>query len=622
MPSPCIVSGNLQTLTSGQISNGQVRFQLSNIGTGNPLGITGTSLFPQAVHVATSDGTGAFSLSLWGNDNINPANTIYLVTFIDNAGNSVGPIQYSITGASVNLNTAIPVTSTSPAVFAFSITNTGNINNSLYVGAAIASWGGGDIGAQINAAYASLPASGGTITVIPQANGAPYTFTTPIVFNVPGKYVLLLGYPAPGNQSAGLGVGGSMGGVTLNFNPASLTTPAAAITMDYVPSIGGGTATTHGIRDLTLVGGPITTLATSYVSGGPGAGSALTGIQIGGTYSGMQNGVIQGSRVAGFSVGISFVPSGGGISWGVAIRDCGIAANTTGISYNGSFEKQYIDNCFLLFNGYGVVETNGVSLDIFIRDCSFDANLFNAINQFNNSNIYVSGCHFENPGGTTLAQAHYHTSQGGHFYYNQCFILDDRGSGGAQDWYFTTSSQGVASFIDCTFFQAVGPSPAATVILTVGGANTVVTKFNNLSPARSPTLVTGTANWIDIGGFGVVQAKRLTAHSGTPLVAGNFTLTGWGSTATITLLAGTDQAWTMLITCQGSGITGQPTITLVFHDGTWTVQPICISKIQGGTGSLNTPLTDAPVATQNIITFQGTPVSGLTYLISSIAIGT
>lgn len=116
MPTPCIVTGNLQTLSSGQINAGAVRFQLSNIGTGNPVGIIGTSLIPQLVQTFATDNTGAFSCSIWGNDNINPANTVYLVTFLDGLGNSVGPIQYSLTGASVNLNTAVAGNTTSPPV--------------------------------------------------------------------------------------------------------------------------------------------------------------------------------------------------------------------------------------------------------------------------------------------------------------------------------------------------------------------------------------------------------------------------------------------------------------------------------------------------------------------------
>jgi hypothetical protein len=62
---------------------------------------------------------GTFSTQLWGNDNINPSNTLYAVTFRDFLGNEMGPILYSITGASVNLNTLGAASGTIPPVFVF-----------------------------------------------------------------------------------------------------------------------------------------------------------------------------------------------------------------------------------------------------------------------------------------------------------------------------------------------------------------------------------------------------------------------------------------------------------------------------------------------------------------------
>lgn len=116
MPSQCQVSGNLQSLSGGTVSQGTVIFTLSNIGIGNPLGIIGTSLFPNLKYVVQTAGDGSFTTKLWGNDNINPANTIYNVTYRDSYGNEVGPIQYSITGSSFNLNSGSPINSVVPPV--------------------------------------------------------------------------------------------------------------------------------------------------------------------------------------------------------------------------------------------------------------------------------------------------------------------------------------------------------------------------------------------------------------------------------------------------------------------------------------------------------------------------
>lgn len=54
-----------------------------------------------------TDQTGAFSISLWGNDSIDPAGTTYHVTFRDYLNNEVGPINFSITGTTYNLNLAV-----------------------------------------------------------------------------------------------------------------------------------------------------------------------------------------------------------------------------------------------------------------------------------------------------------------------------------------------------------------------------------------------------------------------------------------------------------------------------------------------------------------------------------
>jgi hypothetical protein len=107
----------LNQLTSGLIGQGKVVFQLSNTGTGNPVGVPGTSVLPQLTYTAVSSNNGTFSISLWGNDVINPANTLYSVTFFDYSGNSMGPVLYSIIGTTANLNTLAVVSMSIPPVF-------------------------------------------------------------------------------------------------------------------------------------------------------------------------------------------------------------------------------------------------------------------------------------------------------------------------------------------------------------------------------------------------------------------------------------------------------------------------------------------------------------------------
>ncbi len=115
--------------------------------------------------------------------------------------------------------------------------------------------------------------------------------------------------------------------------------------------------------------------------------------------------------------------------------------------------------------------------------------------------------------------------------------------------------------------------------------------------------------------------KRMKASQGTALATGDFALSaGWGNTAAVSAVTGTDQGWQITVTSSGTGQAASPTVTLTFKDGTWTNAPICVSKMVGGTGTI-TQLTEAPVATTNTLTFQGTPVAASTYILASVCMG-
>ena len=138
MPTPCVVTGNLQNLTSGKIPQGVVIFELANIGTGNPLGILGTSLFPIIKQQIQSAPDGSFTTQLWGNDVITPANTIYNVTYRDSFGNSVGPIQYIISGGAANLNNLLAINTTIPPVLLVGVAPLGFQNLAVSTNFAVA----------------------------------------------------------------------------------------------------------------------------------------------------------------------------------------------------------------------------------------------------------------------------------------------------------------------------------------------------------------------------------------------------------------------------------------------------------------------------------------------------
>lgn len=138
---PCVVTGNIQLLSAGQIAQGLVIFQLFNIGTGSLPNVLGIGALPNLKLPVMTDQTGNFTTTLWGNDVISPANTQYLVTIRDFLGNEVGPILFNIVGPSFNLNTATVAVGTNPPVY----TSTSYASGAAVVPAnfALAGWGTG-----------------------------------------------------------------------------------------------------------------------------------------------------------------------------------------------------------------------------------------------------------------------------------------------------------------------------------------------------------------------------------------------------------------------------------------------------------------------------------------------
>lgn len=117
------------------------------------------------------------------------------------------------------------------------------------------------------------------------------------------------------------------------------------------------------------------------------------------------------------------------------------------------------------------------------------------------------------------------------------------------------------------------------------------------------------------------ETGSLLVRRPTALVAGDFALSaGWGSTATVTSVSGTDTAWRITVTSQGSGIGASPTVTHTFKDGAYANVPYCNSKQAGGTGG-PVLMTEVPTTTQNVITAVGTPTTGQTFVIQGLVIG-
>lgn len=131
----------------------------------------------------------------------------------------------------------------------------------------------------------------------------------------------------------------------------------------------------------------------------------------------------------------------------------------------------------------------------------------------------------------------------------------------------------------------------------------------------------------NLGGVGPTAPNtgynRLRANQGTALVTGDFgSLTGWGTTASIAAVLGTDSAFLVSVSSSGTGQTANPTLTFTYHDGAYVSAPVVVC----GRGDINSPVAATWTTTgtgtiSTALNFIGTPVAGTTYTASCIAIG-
>lgn len=101
------VTGNLEDIL-GNLNGTAVQFTLCNYG-GNPPRVSGTAIVAGVQYTAQCT-SGAFSVTLWGNDVIVPAGTFYTVTFLSSTGASLGTYAYQFTGTgSVDISQLSPL---------------------------------------------------------------------------------------------------------------------------------------------------------------------------------------------------------------------------------------------------------------------------------------------------------------------------------------------------------------------------------------------------------------------------------------------------------------------------------------------------------------------------------
>lgn len=344
----------------------------------------------------------------------------------------------------------------------------GNANGILIVGGA-AYPDSPNISVGITAAYADLPANGGTI-VIPAASSC-YKMTTPVIFNTPSKPVILDGE----------------GGACIDY------------------TAGGGTAFTFNNGDLTnhfRSGGMV-----NIVINGPAFG-ASTGIVLGGT-NGAEGFYLTNSKLN--------WPAGTGIlfgdnTWGT-LFDHSTISGTPGINFrkgtaNSGEDIEFHDTfVYGQLNGFTncVVLDGGSGLQVSIVGGSFDDCQLTV----QSGTLHVTDAHFENPGGRADSLSNPFISIAGNSTFNGIWLGQDAAAGVTtpQEILVTGNSQ-VAIFGGSFTSNATIPN-----LLTNAGSNVVYISPGNVGGFTNHSNTTGTGRVSEFPVYGLAGLRSCTQFS-------------------------------------------------------------------------------------------------------------
>jgi hypothetical protein len=110
----------------------------------------------------------------------------------------------------------------------------------------------------------------------------------------------------------------------------------------------------------------------------------------------------------------------------------------------------------------------------------------------------------------------------------------------------------------------------------------------------------------------------LRANQGTPVVVGDWAITGfglgsWGSTASVVAVSGNDTAGTISIACSGTGQTANPAFRLTFHDGAFPAAPVALAARGDGFAPTVPVNTFGTTTTTALFGLNGTCVAGVNY---------
>lgn len=520
---------------------------------------------------------------------------------------------------------------------------------------------GSDIGIAINAAYATLPSTGGRI-YIPAISGS-YNYSTPIVFNTSGKCPLL--------EGRGINEPQTGGSVSLNYIPTTATT---AITFDCTPTGGGAQSPGAGARDLLLINNNCLMVG--------GCGSSATGIATGATNKGCAQCLFSNVRVSGFSSGWS-INDTGNIGWGITWINSVCDYNGTGVLWTGTGghenDKWIGGVCQLNATGFNLVANS----ELTIEGSSIDGNTTCGVTMNGNAFLHVSDVHWENPNTSNVqyvcgAAASVVNIKGGQ-------VLDDNNSGSTANPLFTF---GFGKIVGTSLFSA-GQSESVRVVNCLTRCSI---DFVNLSPTIFQTAdnmcfggacqvgeaanFSSTPGFINAGVFGCFEqsappsatfnvgnydywycdslahrpkifnngggattlaffsdnlgvfATGGTIQPATVVAAGSICTNGelslsagWQvtGTATVTSVAGQGQTCTWTITT-GTTTAASPTVTDTLTNPLPSASVVCEMSIHGGTHTAaagESFFQSGFSATAPVFTFNGTPTAnGFTYVVT------
>lgn len=309
---------------------------------------------------------------------------------------------------------------------------------------------GSDCGAQVNNAYADLPATGGKIIIDTSCN-----FVTPIVFATNHKPATLEGFAG--------------GAVNMTYTATSGT----AITLNYGTDLTMG----KGIRDVTLTG--------------PGHTSSTIGILVGGS-NGAQGTSIENFKVQSFGTNVTM----GSNTWLVRftqgmIRDGGsnflYPAGLTNTGENVQFDHvAFADAPSPHTNSIWV---QGQGNEVIFRDCSFDqAQLRIGDLGVTNAQVTIQGSHFENPNFLTGVDYNYiviDSGPGNAVRMTDDYFLQDRTSGAAYPP-FIFAQGGVLNIVGQAMFN---PIASTSLVQVSGNVGVNIYGFNDLSNTITPSQI-------------------------------------------------------------------------------------------------------------------------------------